>query len=272
MHPSFETHRIEASGAQLHCETAGSGDPVVLVHSGITDSRMWDAQIEPFSQDHLVVRYDLRGFGRSTIPPAPFAHHDDLFALFGTLGLGPSVVIGASYGGNVAASFAIEHPEAVRALVLVNTLAGMQSPSEGLRAGWRAVNAEMDAGNVEGAVEVETRLWVDGPERSPAEVDPELRDRVTAMNAAIFARMDEQEAAEERELEPPIVERLSEITAPTLVIVGELDQPDALDSADTLVVGIPHARRASIPNAAHLPNMERPETFNRIVAEFIASL
>lgn len=265
-------HQIAVNGAELHVETAGAGEPVVLVHAGITDSRMWEPQVEHLAPAHHVVRYDLRGFGRSTIPPEPFAHHEDLIALFDTLGLGPAIVVGASYGGEVAAAFTLEHPELVRGLVLVNTLAGMREPSEELRAGWRAVNAEMEEGNVEAAVEIESRMWIDGPHRTPGAVDASLRERVTAMNAAIFARMDEQEAAEERELDPPVVDRLAEIAAPTLIVVGTLDQPDALASAETLAAGIPNARRETIPDAAHLPSLERPDVFNRLLAESMGSL
>ncbi len=266
------SNHLHINGTSLHVETTGYGDPIVLVHAGICDMRMWDPQVASLSRNHRVVRYDMRGYGRSSIPPEPFAHHDDLLGLFHTLALGPAVIIGASYGGEVATAFALEHPELVRGLVLVNTLAGMREPSAGLRAGWRAVNEAMDAGDTPLAVEMETRMWVDGPHRSPDAVDQGVRNRVTAMNAAIFARMDEIEAAEEREPEPPLVERLGEITAPTLVIVGTLDQPDALDSAETLTREIPGARVERCENAAHLPSMERPAAFNRVVHRFIATL
>lgn len=266
------TRRLDINGASLHVETTGTGDPIVLVHAGIADARMWDPTVPAFAPDHRVIRYDMRGYGRSTIPPLPFAHHNDLAAIFDGLALDPAVVIGASYGGEVAATFAIEHPELVRGLVLVNTLAGMREPSAQLRAGWRAVDDEMDRGNVSGAVEIETRMWVDGPRRQPEEVDPDLRRRVTTMNAAIFARIDEVEAAEERELDPPVVDRLGEIGAPTLVIVGTLDQPDAIASAEMLAAGIPNASMATIPDAAHQPSMERPDVFNRTVRQFLATL
>jgi pimeloyl-ACP methyl ester carboxylesterase len=269
--PLNEPSRLEINGAALHVEATGTGDPIVLVHAGICDARMWDPQMASLASDYLVVRYDLRGYGRSTIPPAPFAHHDDLYGLFRTLGLGPAVIVGASYGGEVAAAFAIAHPELVRGLVLVNTLAGMRVPSTELRAGWSAVNDAMEDGDVDLAVDLETRMWVDGPRRAPDVVDPELRAQVTAMNAAIFARADEHEAAEERELEPPVIDRLAEIAAPTLVVVGALDQPDAITSADTLVAGIPNASRATIPDAAHLPSLERPDVFDALVRAFLAS-
>lgn len=269
---SIGATQLDINGARIHVESTGEGDPIVLVHAGIADARMWDPTVPALAGDHRVVRYDMRGYGRSTIPPQPFAHHDDLAALFEALKLGPAVVIGASYGGEVATALAIEHPELVRGLVLVNTLAGMREPSEQLRAGWRAVNAAMDRDDVSGAVEIETQMWVDGPHRQPAEVDPELRQQVTAMNASIFARIDEVNAAEEREPDPPIVNRLGEIAAPTLVIVGMLDQPDAVASADTLAAGIPGATLVRIDDATHLPSMERPEAVNRAVRRFLAGL
>lgn len=264
--------RLEINGARLHVESAGAGAPIVLVHAGVCDSRMWDPQVSDLAADHRVIRYDLRGYGRSTMPSAPFAHHEDLAALLERLAIGPAVVIGASYGGEVAVALALEYPERVRALVLANTLAGITEPSAALREGWRAVAAALDRGDLQGAIERETRMWVDGPRRSPAEVDPGVRERVTLMNAAIFARADEHEAAEEREPDPPVAERLAAIGVPTCVITGALDQPDALESARRLVATIPGARETTIPDAAHLPSMERPEAFNRLVREFLATL
>ena len=115
-------------------------------------------------------------------------------------------------------------------------------------------------------------MWVDGPKRSSDQVDPHLRESVTTMNAELFARAEEQDAAEEQDLEPEPLERLGEIQVPTLVVVSEFDQPDAMVSADALVAGNPSARKVTIPDAAHLPSMERPGEFNRIVREFIESL
>ena len=269
---SADSNWFHANGADLWHERIGSGRAIVLVHAGIADSRMWDPQVAAFSGDHLVLRYDMRGFGQSSIPPKPYSHHNDLTALIQALDIQDAMVIGASYGGNVAAEFTLEHPESVRALILVNSLVGMAQPSPGLLDGWNAVNAAMDAGAIDHAVELETRMWIDGPQRSPDEVDPELRAKVTAMNAALFARIDEQEAAEEQELDPEALGRLPEIQVPTLIIVGELDQLDAMVSADALVAGIPGARKVTIPDAAHLSSMERPATFNRIVRDFLDSL
>ncbi|HYH11672.1 MAG TPA: alpha/beta hydrolase, partial [Thermomicrobiales bacterium] len=132
MPTSPSARSIEVNGASIQCTIAGTGDSVVLVHSGITDSHMWDPQVEVLAERFRVVRYDLCGFGRSSIPPEPYTHHEDLHGVFRTLDLGPAVLIGASYGGDVATAFALEYPELTRALILVNSLVGMTEPSSGL--------------------------------------------------------------------------------------------------------------------------------------------
>jgi pimeloyl-ACP methyl ester carboxylesterase len=263
---------VEVNGATLYYQTAGAGRPIVLAHAGIADSRMWDDQMDAFAAEFMVVRYDLRGFGRSSIPPTSYAHHDDLLGLMRALGMPNAILIGASMGGDVVTALALEHPEAVDALILVNSLVGTSERSAGLRAGWEAVEAAFESGDVAGAIELELRMWVDGPGRSPEEVDPGVRERVRVMDTDLFARVAEQEAAPERDFEPPASARLAEIGVPALVIVGEEDQLDALASADALAAGIAGARKVTIPNAAHLPSMERPAEFNRIVLEFLRTL
>ncbi|HYI24821.1 MAG TPA: alpha/beta fold hydrolase, partial [Thermomicrobiales bacterium] len=178
----------EINGANLWVEEAGSGRAVVLVHSGITDCRMWDDQWIPLTRDCRVIRYDLRGHGRSSIPPAPFAHAEDLHALLNTLRIESAVLIAASMGGEVALGFALDYPDRVDGLVLVNTLAGMDTPSETLRTGWRAMEAAFDAGKLDEAVEIELRMWVDGPRRSPDQVDSGVRERVREMDFALLQR------------------------------------------------------------------------------------
>lgn len=262
----------DIQGARLYYQIAGDGRTLVMVHAGIADSSMWDDQWDVFSRDLRVMRYDLRGLGRSTIPPQTFSHHDDLAALLEFLDIPSCVLLGASYGGNVATEFTLEHPEAVDALVLVNSLVGMSEPSAGFRAGWDATEVHVEAGDLDAGVEVELRMWVDGPHRTLEQVDETVRDRVRVMNTALFHRVDEQEVADEQELEPPAIERLAEIAVPALVISGELDQPDALASADAIAEAIAGARRVSMSDAAHLPSMERPDEFNRIVLDFIRSL
>lgn len=262
-------HDIDIRGARIHATVTGDGDTIVLIHAGIADSRMWDAQRERFTASHRVVTYDLRGFGQSSIPPVAFAHHEDLRALLDVLGIETATLVGASLGGDVALAFSVAYPARVDALVLVNTLAGMTSPSPELRAGWDAVETAMESGSLDDAVELELRMWVDGPHRSAGDVDADVRMLVGEMDRALLHRAAEQEAATETELEPPVRERLGGIAVPTLVVVGLLDLPDAVASAATLAAEIPDAQRFEIAEAAHLPSMERPEEFNPGVLAFI---
>ena len=262
----------EINGANIHYEQVGQGQDIVFVHAGIADSSMWDEQVTEFSRTLRVTRYDLRGFGRSSIPPAPFTQSADLAELFRHLGIENAIVVGASFGGNVSADFALEHPDLISGLILVNSLVGSTAVSPELRAGWDRVNAAVAADDIELAIEIEQQMWVDGQHRSPAQVDPVLRERVRTMNAKIFARVAEQELAEELDLDPPANQRLHEIRVPTMVIVGDLDISDTLSSAENLVASIPNSRRETITGAAHLPSMEQPGEFNRIVHEFIRSV
>jgi pimeloyl-ACP methyl ester carboxylesterase len=172
-------------------------------------------------------------------------------------------------GGGVALDLALTQPERVAALVLINTLAGMTTPSTELRTGWDAVNAAWDAGDLNEATEIELRMWVDGPFREPHEVDSGVRARVLEMDRALLARAAEQDAAEELELDPPARDRLGEIACPVLLLVGLLDYPDALTSAATLESGLPDVRRVDIPDAAHLPSMERPEAVLKEIEGFL---
>ncbi|MFN8590004.1 MAG: alpha/beta fold hydrolase [Thermomicrobiales bacterium] len=272
MHSTFAPAPIAINGAALSVEDAGSGPALVLVHAGIADARMWDEQMADFTHARRVVRYDLRGFGHSTLPPQPYAHHDDLYQMLRELGIAHAVILGASFGGNVATAFTLAHPELVDALILVGSRVANASAAREVRAGWDAVDALYESGDIDGAVELELQMWVDGPFRSHDAVSPEVRERVRVMNRALFDRVQEHETAKEWDLDPPAYARLAEIGVPTRVIVGALDQPDVLASGQAIAVTVPHARHEIIAAAAHLPSMEQPAVFNRLVLDFLAEL
>ncbi len=113
-----QTGFLDTQGAPLYYEVAGTGHPLLLIHAGVADSRMWDQQFQTFAQHYQVIRYDLRGFGQSSVPAGPFANHKDTFALLEHLGIKQAHVIGISFGGLVALDFTLAFPEKVTALVL----------------------------------------------------------------------------------------------------------------------------------------------------------
>jgi len=178
-------------------------------------------------------------------------------------------LVGLSMGGGVALDMALEYPALVASLVLGSTRPGGLAPSKRLRDAWDAVDAVVAAGDIAQAVELELQMWVDGPQRRSDQVAAAVREQVREMNSAIFAMPDE---GEPRPLDPPAVERLTDVQVPTLVVVGDQDQPDVIAGAALLAEAIPHARHAVIPNTAHLPNLEQPEIFNRLVLDFLATV
>lgn len=260
---------VEVAGARLWCEEVGEGEPVVLLHAGIGDSRMWDGQVAALAGRFRVIRYDARGFGRSEAARGSFSPRADLAAVLAALGVGRAHLVGLSMGGAVALDAALEVPDLVASLVLAATRPSGLEPSAALRDGWAVVDAAVAVGELDRANELELAMWVDGPNRSPGEVDPAVRELVRAMNGPLLAGPDE---GEERSLEPPAAGRLGDVRVPTLVLVGDQDQPDVLAGADLLARDIPGARRETIAGTAHVPNLERPEEFNRLVRAFLAEI
>lgn len=261
---------VEVNEARLAYEVAGHGRPVVLIHAGIADSRMWDDQFDVFADRMEVIRYDLRGFGHSLMPPGPYAHRYDLFGLLTALGVSKASIVGVSKGAMIAVDFALDHPDMVDSLVLVSPALGGTTPSAFSQQQDAEIDAVYEAGDLAGAVELELRRWVDGPRRTPDKVDPGVRERVRDMDAYNFDLTGEEGI--EQPLEPPAVERLHEIRVPTLVVVGDGDVEDTLRNAELLVTGIEGARKAVIHDAAHMLSMERKHEFNRLVLDFLGAL
>jgi 3-oxoadipate enol-lactonase len=253
----------------LYVEVAGEGPAVAFVHEGVCDSRMWDPQWEPWSRSFRLLRLDLRGFGRSPLEPGPYAHARDVIASLEEGGFGRSALVAGSLGGRIALEVAVARPELVSALVLVAPGLPGHDWSEELQAEWAEEAAAVEAGDLDRAVEANLRTWVDGPRRGPADVDPDVRSRVAGMQRRAFELQLPVAEDEEELLVEDLAQRVVEIRAPTLIVVGEEDQPDMHRIAERLEREIPGARRATIPATAHVPSMERPREFDELVLPFL---
>ena len=267
----------EMNGAKLYYEVTGAGHPLVLLHEGIADSRMYDDQFNAFAQRYRVVRFDLRGFGRSDLPPGdePVALYEDLYGLLALLGIKKTYVLGMSMGGAIALDFTLAHPVMVDALILVAPgVSGYDMAS--FEVEYQAIGEEIEEavkrGDYERASELETRIWVVGPERTPQQVDPSVRQRVYEMNLHNFRNMGAAEFPPSQELDPPAIARLGEVAVPTCLIIGDKDVREMLSIIEKLEQGIPGARKVVMRDVAHALNMEQPEEFNRIVLDFLGSL
>jgi pimeloyl-ACP methyl ester carboxylesterase len=242
----------------------------VFVHEAIADSRMWEPQWQTFPSAHRIVRYDMRGFGRSPIGPGTYSHGRDLAGLLDDVGLERTSLVGGSLGGRVALEVAVAQPERIEKLVLMDPGGPGGEWSEETQAGWEEEEAALERGDIDAAVEVNLRMWVDGPHRLPSEVDPDVRARVAEMQRrSIELQMPVYESAEEELLVPDLAERVHEVRAPTLILTGDEDRDDMQALANKLAERISGAQRTSIPRAAHIPNLERPEEFDRLVLEFL---
>ena len=255
----------------LYHEVAGDGPPVVLVHSGICDSRMWDPQWQTFSRAHRVVRCDMRGYGRSPLRTSRYSPPGELIAFLDELALGPAALVGASMGGGVSLQVAVARPDLVSALVLVGSGVRGHEWSEYVTNAWAAEETAFERGDLDEAVEINLRTWVDGPHRSPGDVDPEVRRKVAEMQRQIYELALAYPDAQEEALVLDVGERLGEISVPTLALTGELDVPDVHVVAERFEREI-GATRVTIEGTAHLPSLEKPQQFDELVLGFLGEI
>lgn len=265
-----QTGFLDIQGAPLYYEVTGqeSQPALLLLHAGIADSRMWDELVPVFAQQYRVIRYDLRGFGQSQIPAGAFAYYEDPAELLKFLGVEQAHVIGVSFGSKVALDFALTHPEMVRSLVLAAPTVGGTQPSEDVQRFNEEEEALLEREDLEAASDLNVRFWVDGPKRTPEQVNPTVRQRVYDMQYHAFT-VPIPEEAEEIDLQPPAITRLAELHVPTLIVVGDLDVLDEVTLAEQLVELITGAQLVVMPGVAHMLSMEQPGAFNRLVLDFL---
>jgi pimeloyl-ACP methyl ester carboxylesterase len=257
---------VRINGARIHYEREGDGPPVVFLHAGIADLRMWEPQVAPFAKQFDVLRPDQRGFGESELPPKPWSPVADLLSLMKQLSLEPAHLVGCSMGGALAIDFALAHPERISKLVLVGSaIGGFAFRPEHAHLFSEAASAR-NAGDLDALNQAMLKLFLDGPERPRGYVAEPLRKLFLEMNGRALRSDFEQAPPEQDAL---AVRRLHEIAEPTLVVVGDKDVPTVLEAADLLMNSIPDVRKAVIHDAAHLPNLEHPEEFNRLVLDFL---
>ncbi len=266
----MESGFVKINGAPLYYEVAGAGEPLVLVHAGVADSRMWDAQFAAFAQHYRVVRYDWRGYGKSAVPALPFALHEELAELLTHLGIARAHLVGISYGGKITLDFTLAHPAMVEKLVLaVPSVSGAQPSPEQMKYN-EAEGAALEVGDLDGATEITLRTWVDGPDRTPDQVDSTVREQVRLMQRQAYD-IPSPEGADGLELEPPALGRLNEIKAPTLIIVGDYDLQPKVEQSRWLAGEIAGAQLVIFEEVAHMVNMEKPAEFNAIVLDFLST-
>jgi 3-oxoadipate enol-lactonase len=225
---------------------------VVLVHAGVADSRMWERQAELLrSHGYEVVAPDLPGFGDEPIPTEPFSYVD-LIA-----GLLPAALVGNSFGGHVALETALAHPDAVQKLVLVAPALRDHDWSRDIQAYWEDEDALVEQGDFDAATELTLTRFA----------RPDVHEALRPMQRRAY----ELQAVAGTPPTWPDARPLSELGTPTLVLVGEDDLPDFHEIAARIAREAPNARLEIVSGAKHVPSLEAPEAFDRLLVDFLGA-
>lgn len=270
-----ESGFLEVNGAKLYYEVAGEGHPFLMVHAGVADHTMWDAQVEEFSGSYKVITYDTRGFGKSVTEDVEFSNRQDIYSLLKHLGIDNTYVMGLSRGGQIALDFTLEHPAMVDALIVVaGGISGFQPGAteeemtifNRMEATWSEAEKTRDFAPL---AALEADVWGDGPGQ-PAGRSGWVRDSLRDMTLQKYTGHQFEGIAQV--LEPPAAERLDEVKVPTLVICGDLDFTGTQESMKKLGEEIAGAQYHVVEGTAHMVNMEKPEEFNAIVRSFLETV
>jgi 3-oxoadipate enol-lactonase len=270
---------VEFDGGTLAWESAGEGADVVFLHPGLWDGRVWDEQFGSYSRTYHVLRYDFRGYGRSSRlePGKPYSHVADLAAVMDAADVDRAALIGNSMGGRVAIDFALEHPEGVTALILAAPALGGFEGTESENETWEAWSDEREAligeavaadvsGDYERAEDLRLQyLW------APLGMDDEAGRRIREIAFDNLHELTMDESAE-TPIDPPAAERLDEIAAPTLVLPADHDPPWHERMCIEIAEGIRGARVVRIPETDHVIPLRRPNEFNRVVLGFLGEV
>jgi pimeloyl-ACP methyl ester carboxylesterase len=256
--------------ASIYYEMAGKGMPFVMIHAGVADSRQWNNEFAYFSQYYRVLRYDLRGFGQSEPVDGEYNHLEDLRALLAHLEVNePLIVMGCSMGGSLAMDLALTQPSRVRALIMVDSCPSGLDLDVPAPVKFEEAEKAYQAGNLDLLAEIETQIWFDGMDRTPAQVNQPMRKLAYDMDRRALSLQARGLGKRLPNTQTSTLERLPELDVPVLVIVGGHDTPYILAAGDYMLEKLPSARRVRMADAAHLPNMDHPGEFQRIVKAFL---
>lgn len=263
-----EIKLLKINNAAIHYETAGDGQPIVFIHAGVADSRQWNNEFKNFSDRYKVIRYDLRGYGNSDPVAGEFTHLGDLEALIDHLDITqPVILVGCSMGGGLALDYALENPEKVKALVLVDSAPSGLKVDVPTPAKFAQVDAAEEAGDLDLVAELETQIWFDGT-RDTADVNQKMRQLAYDMNLNVLRQDTKQLGERVPNMKSSAVNRLAEVQIPVLGIIGANDIPYMHAATDHMADFISNFRKVTIENAAHLPNLDQPDKFRVILASF----
>ena len=265
--PAVESGYIQVDGGKIFYETAGLGPVIIMIHDGLLHRETWNAQFAVFAKHYRVIRWDRRGYGRSSTPTSAFSQLDDLFAVLKGLKVERATLLGCSAGGLLAIHFALDHPQMVTALVLVGPIvSGLEFSDHFTTRGNRGIPAPDTP--VAQKIDYWTSKdpWIMAPENTSA------RQRFKTLLTANPQNLEGTGQQLARWPDQPALARLSQIKVPTLLVVGESDIPDVHAHIGAIQAGIAGSKRVVLNHSGHLPQVEVPDAFNEVVLGFLNNI
>lgn len=274
MDPSINSGFASVNNGRLYYETLGNPKnlPVVFIHAGFLDCRMWDQQFALFGSERFwAIRYDIRGSGKSERPKSHFDDAIDLKDLLESIGANRKVcLVGLSNGGSVAIDFALEFPSRVKCLVLVAPTvngyeyadANEEKLDKAMEKEWSRWEVAIKDGRLEDAVEIHLGIMASA-------LNKETKARISEIALENYGIFKDPIDPLRIKMDPPAFKRLSQIKVPTLLVWGDKDYPGQISLAERVQSFIPGSKRILIHGADHLVNLSQSEVFNRVVLNFL---
>jgi pimeloyl-ACP methyl ester carboxylesterase len=264
---------VDIDECQLYYETAGSGIPLLLVHAGVADCEQWENEFLQFSQRFQVVRYDMRGYGKSSPVKGPFCHLEDLKRIAEHLRLpSPMVVMGCSMGGILSMEYALDNPDNMLGLIMIGPgPCGFEMDIGEQELFLEAMRA-FKAGDLTRLAEIETQIWFESMDLAPDQVDQSMRALLYDMHQSCLEGESSKRGQSGPMRDQPEYKKMAEVDFPVLIIIGSQDLPSMRTAAEYMEENFRSSKLAVIGDAAHLPNLDQPLQFQQVVEEFLDEL
>jgi pimeloyl-ACP methyl ester carboxylesterase len=254
---------IEVDNGQLYFEASGEGDVILFLHDGSLNLESWNFQFPHFSKDYKVIRYDRRGYGRSSKGESQFSDVIDLESVFEQLGIEKATLIGCSAGGRLSIDFALKHPNKVKTMILVGpVISGFPFTPHFYNRGGKLPNEYYQDNDKF------VEFWYTQDPYSIYEENTEAQQFAYNLLMKYPHNLAFSNFQFRSPPERPAIGALSEILIPTLLIAGENDIADVHAHIGALDAGLPNSKRVIINKAGHLAHIEHPEQINNLIDGF----
>lgn len=244
--------------------------PLLLVHAGVADCEQWERDFLYLSKSFQVIRYDMRGYGKSDPVDGPFSHLGDLEELVDQLDLTPPLILmGCSLGGVLSMDYALAKPEQIRALIMIGPGSCGFEIENCTQELFTEARQAFEEGDLNKLAEIQTQMWFDCLHAEIDQVDQSMRALLYDLNRSVLERETQLENQPSFYSDKPSLTKMEQVNFPVLVIVGSKDLPYMHATADFLAEKIHSARKEIIDDAAHLPNLDQPHLFQEVVVDFL---